>query len=143
MFGGFQCNAFQRNAYQNECVEAEPVGGHYWPTKRGSRNYREELDERSRREREELRELIERAAGLIADAEEIAPAESPAFTRQVSVLKEQLDGLQAQVTRPDPEPLFAVQQRVDRLLALAVDALIVQIADVLTDVIQEIAEDDD
>jgi len=123
-----------------EPVSAEPVGGHYWPTKpRKSKDYRSELDEKRLKERQELRELIERAAGLIEEAEEVAPA------AQVVELKQELRTLAAQVDAPSEEPAFdpvAMQARVDELIAKSVDDIVDRIADLLTELIQEIAEDD-
>lgn len=121
-----------------EPVAEEPIGGHFIPQK----DYRPELDARRIREREELRELIARAAGLIEDVEEAEP--EPAIVAQVAEVKdylETLSGYADAIERPEPINLEALQARVDQTIAQAVDAVIVHLADVLTDLIQEITED--
>lgn len=92
----------------------------------------------------ELRELIERAAGLIANVEESEP--EPELAAQVAEVKGQLETLAEVAFAPEPptvQELAAAQERVDRAIAKAADDLIVQVADVLTDLINEIAEDSD
>lgn len=123
-----------------EPIPDEPIGGHFIPQK----DYRPELDEKRLRDERELRELIERAAGLIAEVEESEP--EPEIAAQVAEVKGQLETLAEVAFAPEPptvQELSAAQERVDRAIAKAVDDLIVQVADVLTDLINEIAEDSD
>jgi hypothetical protein len=116
--------------------EVEQFGGHYGPPQKG-KDYRAARDRKLLKDRQHLRELIERAAGLIEDAEEEGT--------QVAELKTELKTLASQAVLRDDAPTFdhvAVQARVDSLIARAVDDLVIQIADLLTDLIQEIAEED-
>jgi hypothetical protein len=125
--------------------EAEPVGGHYWPDERKRKkpkDYRAELDEKRLKERAELRRLIESAAGLIDEALE---EHQPAVERQATALNVELGKLReyAEELGRDPErELHAIQERVDAVLARAQDELIVQVTQALTDLIQEMAEDE-
>jgi hypothetical protein len=121
------------------------AGGHYWPDDhklKKPKDYRPELDDKRVREREELRQTINRAAGLIDDAIEQAPA----VEQQATALNVELGKLREYAEELDRNPereLHAIQERVDGLIARSVDDLIVQIADLLTDLIQEIADDSD
>lgn len=122
-----------------EPVPEAPAGGHFIPQK----DYRPELDAKRLEERAELRRLIERAAGLIAEAEDAEP--EPALVEQVAEVKAHLETLSDFAWAPEPPTaidLAAVQAKIDRAIAKALDDMIVQVADVLTDLIQEIAEDE-
>lgn len=126
--------------------EPEAVGGHYWPDERKRKkpkDPRPELDEKRLKERQELRALIERAAGLIDEA--LEQTDEPKVEAQATALNVELGKLREYAEELDRDPereLHAIQERVDGLIAESVDALIVQIADLLTDLIQEIAEDE-
>src|SRR5690606_386147 len=123
-----------------EPVSEEASGGHFSPQK----DYRPELDEKRVRDERELRERIEGAAGSNAAGGESEP--EPELAAQVADVKGQLQTL-AEVAfapeQPTTRELAAAQERVDRAIEKAADDLIVQVADVLTDLINEIAEDSD
>jgi len=124
-------------------VDEQPVGGHYWPTKQKKpKDYRPELDDERQRDQQGLRELLERAAGLI---EEVEKVNEPEVQAQAAEVRDHFEAIRAHAERTEArkEKLTAVQARVDRLIAEAVDRLIVQASDVLTELIQEIEEDDD
>lgn len=105
------------------------------------KDYRPELDDKRLKERQELRETLERAAGLIEEAEELSETvDSPVLDSQVIALRTEFTALKEEVD--SAAELRAAQARVDMLIATAADALVLQIADVLTDLIQEIAEDE-
>ena len=118
-----------------EPVADEPVGGHYWPGKKVRNRY----DDDRIKDKRELRELIERAAGLIQEA-----IEEPSVAPQAKALKVELNRLKKYTREPNTtaKSLELVQAKVDALIAKSVDNLVIQITDVLTDLIQEIAEDD-
>ncbi len=103
------------------------------------KDYRPELDEKRLRDQRELRDLLERAAGLIAEA---GAVDEPEVQEQAAELRGELNAIEAVAKRPEPKvDLAAIQARVDSLIAESVDRLIVQTADLLTELIQEIAED--
>lgn len=104
------------------------------------RDFRPEIEQRRIRERQELRETLERAAGLLVEAEGIASAsDRPVLDAQVIALRTEFTALKDEVNTA--AQFQAAQKRVDVLVTTAVDALVVQIETLLTDLMQEIAED--
>lgn len=135
-----------------EPVADEPVGGHYWPSpadqKKKRKDHRPELDEKRVREKQELRDLIARAAGLLDAAEEaesavepIRSAPRPEYRSQVAALRVELDKLSAEALDPEPVNLELHAQAVERIVAMATDDLVIRVAGMLEDLIQEIADD--
>lgn len=142
-------------------VAEEPVGGHYWPSpadiKRSRKSYREEQDAKRAKEERELREAIERAAliekveDLLGEAKEAAAHEPPSTvprTKRLRVFRRQVDRLADELlaireAEHNEQALKAAQARLDELMAKAADELVTQVAEVLTELIQEIIEDHD
>lgn len=117
----------------------ENIGGHYWPKKHHKpKDYRAELDEKQAADREELHKLLREAAGLL----EQAPA-----TETAKTLRSEINGLGAYVETFEPaldEPKFdleAHRQAVQQTIARTADYLIVRVAQMLDELIQEIIED--
>jgi hypothetical protein len=133
---GFAFQGTGQFAFQT-ALGVEPVGGHYWPTERKKRrDYREERDEQRRKDELELRQLIERAAGLLVEAEATAPLS------QVQALDSTLDTLKEVVEAPLPVvDLQALQQRIDEIQATAPDRIIALVCAVLEELIEEIVTD--
>lgn len=124
---------------------ATNLGGDDAPPRK-QKDYRPELDEKRLQEQRELRESIERAAGLIDDAiEQAEEAEQPQVVQQATALNVELGKLRQYAEAIEPQrdlALDAIQARVDGLIAQSADALIDEITAALTDLIQEISEDD-
>ncbi len=139
------------------------VGGHYWPSpadqKRKRKDYRPELDERRKREQQELHEAVERAAliekagDLLDEAKETSAHEPPSnvprtkrlrvFRRQVASLEQEFAAIKSDLANPDEQALHAIEERLNALIAKAADELVSQVAEALIDLIQEIKEDAD
>jgi hypothetical protein len=105
------------------------------------KDYRPEIDEKRLAERQELRQMLERAAGLLEEAEETA-------AEQVVELKQELKTLATQLQAPrDDEPAkpifdaVAAQARVDALIAKSVDDIVDRVLALLAELIQEINDD--
>jgi len=124
------------------------VGGHF-----GQDGRRKRIKE----DRKELRHLIEQAAGLLDEAEEIAGTipeqktdsvasiKRPVFKSQVVGLRSELNAIRSEIDRL---PRKKATQKLDKsrevlrgIVARSVNDIIEQIAHVLTDLIQEVIED--
>lgn len=126
------------------------IGGGDDAPPRKQKDYRPGLDQKRLREKQELRELLERAAGLLDEAEEVAepteveqqPQIAPTVQSHVADLREQLDGLKVAVDREAlTAEIESSRARLDGLIAKAIDDLIVQVEAVIQDLMDEIAED--
>jgi hypothetical protein len=127
-------------------VETEPVGGHYWPghAKKKPRDYRAEIDEEQLQNRSDLRRSLERAAGLIDEAAEVAS--EPEVIAAVEGAREELQQL-TRISEPaaaDTREFEAaeIKAAVDQLISRAVDQLIERIEVILKELIAEIQEDE-
>ncbi len=137
-------------------VEVVAAGGHYWPHKKvKGKNYNDEREQKKAEDKRELRDLIEKAALVDKAVDLLEQADSAADkdvksteikTRRQRVFKRQIGDLRSELDKIKDEEsataLLKAQQRVDELAAKAADELIVQIANALTDLIQEIVDDD-